>query len=291
MRHDLTRRCLLISVAGLSTVRAGATTSTPRVACLDWALAETMLALDAPPIGIVAASDWPLFVVEPALPRQVADLGLQQDINFELLATLRPGLILTSPFLENFEPQLRRIAPVLNLSIYDDSGPPLAQREAVTRTLGQRIGKHAEAERFLRQAGQSFELARQRIAQLPHRRLIVATFVDARHVRVYGGASLYQNVLRRLGLENAWRTPVGYFGFATVGVERLADAGDIHFVGFDPLPPDVAPALRQSTLWERLPFVRAGRVSMLPPTLPFGAMPAALRFARLLTSALERASA
>lgn len=291
MQHYLTRRNLLTAVASLSITRASAAPYLPRVACLDWALAETMLALGVAPIGVVAASDWPRFVVEPALPAQVADIGLQQDINFELLAAMRPDLILTSPFLEHFEPQLRRIAPVLNLSIYEDNGPPLARREAVTRTLGQRIGKTGEAERFLAKAGQSFDAASQRIARLPRRPLLIATFVDARHVRVYGGASLYRNVLSRLGLENAWREPVGYFGFATVGVERLADAGDIQFVAFDPLPPDVAPALRQSTLWERLPFVRAGRVSMLPPTLPFGAMPSALRFARLLTSALEKAAA
>jgi ABC-type Fe3+-hydroxamate transport system substrate-binding protein len=287
----LTRRSLLAGAASLFATGADAASSALRVACLDWALAETMLALGAPPIGVVAASDWPRFVIEPALPPQVADLGLQQDINFELLATMRPELILTSPFLEHFEPQLRRIAPVLNLSIYDDNGPPLAKREAVTRTLAGRIGKEADAERFLAEAEQTFTAARERLARLQRRPLIVATFVDARHVRVYGGASLFQNVLSRLGLENAWSAPVGFFGFMTVGVERLATAGDIHLVTFEPLPPDVAPALRESTLWQRLPFVRAGQMSTLPSTLPFGAMPAALRFTRLLTSALERVAA
>jgi len=291
VHHHLTRRNLLIALASLPMARAGAASPRVRVACLDWALAETMLALESTPLGVVAASDWSRFVVEPALPPQVADLGLEQDINFELLATIRPDLILTSPFLENFEPQLRRIAPVLNLSIYEDDGPPLARREAVTRTVAQHIGRTGEVEHLLMQAGQSLAADRERIARLPRYPLLIATFIDARHLRVYGGASLFQNVLRRLGLENAWSGPVGYFGFATVGVERFADAGNVHFVAFNPLPPDVAPALKQSTLWERLPFVRAGRVSMLPPVLPFGAMPAAVRFARLLTSALEKAAA
>jgi ABC-type Fe3+-hydroxamate transport system substrate-binding protein len=249
-----------------------------------------MLALDALPIGVVAAGDWARFVVEPTLPARVADLGLQQDINFELLATMRPDLILTSPFLEHFEPQLRSIAPVVNLSIYDDGGPPLAQREVVTRSLAHRIGKAAEAESFLSQAKQVFDAAREQLARLPARPVLVATFVDARHVRVYAGASIYQNVLSRLGLENAWNGPVGYFGFATIGVEQLADTRDTQFVAFDPLPPDVAPALRQSTLWQDLPFVRTGSVLTLPPTFSFGAIPAALRFATLLTSALTRAA-
>jgi iron complex transport system substrate-binding protein len=265
--------------------------ASPRVICLDWALAETMLALGATPAAIVSAGDWGRFVIEPELPAQVGDIGLQQDINFELVATLHPDLILTSPFLEHFESTLRRIAPVANFSIYNDNGPPLAQRVAVTRALAQRIGRMPEAERFLSDAAQQFDSAGERIARLSHRPLLIASFVDARHVRVYAGASLYQNVLGRLGLNNAWREPVGFFGFATVGVERLADAGDIHFIAFHPLPPDVAPALQQSVLWQDLPFVQARRVSMLPTTFAFGAIPAALRFARLLTFALERAAA
>ncbi len=291
MTPNLPRRGVLVAAASAATRGAVASTAIPRVVCLDWALAETMLALGATPIGIVSASDWDRFVIEPALPAQVVDIGLQQDINFELVATLRPDLIMISPFLEHFATQLRRIAPIASLSIYDDSGPPLTQRMVVTRTLAQLIGKMPEAESFLNLAEQQFDAAKARIALLPRRPLLIATFVDARHVRVYGGASLFQNVLSRLGLENAWSEPVGYFGFATIGVEQLADARDLQFVGLRPLPPDVAPALRQSTLWECLPFVRGGRVSMLDTTFAFGAMPAALRFARLLTSALEQAAA
>jgi ferric hydroxamate transport system substrate-binding protein len=288
---NLPRRSVLVAATTVAARVAVASDATPRVVCLDWALAETMLALSATPIGIVSASDWDRFVIEPILPAQVVDIGLQQDINFELVATLHPDLILTSPFLEHFATQLRRIAPIASLSVYDDSGPPMTQRMVVTRTLAQLIGKMPEVESFLRLAERQFDAAQARIARLPRRPLLIATFVDARHVRVYGGASLFQNVLNRLGLENAWRGPVGYFGFATVGVEQLADARDLQFIAFRPLPPDVAPALRQSTLWECLPFVRDGRVTMLDMTFAFGAMPAALRFARLLTLALEQAAA
>ena len=39
-----------------------------RLSSLDWALAETMIALGQAPIAIVAAGDWNRFVVEPGLP-------------------------------------------------------------------------------------------------------------------------------------------------------------------------------------------------------------------------------
>jgi len=137
--NRLSRRRLLLASATM--LLPGASFGTPlasRVACFDWALAETLLALGIPPIGVVAANDWSRFVVEPALPTQTADLGLQQEVNFELLAELRPDLILLSPFLANFEPQLRKIAETMSLSVYDDNGPPLAQRETVMRVLAAR---------------------------------------------------------------------------------------------------------------------------------------------------------
>jgi ferric hydroxamate transport system substrate-binding protein len=281
------REWMLASAAAMFMPLAFGTPLEPRIACFDWALAETLLALGVEPIGVVAANDWSRFVVEPVLPRRTADLGLQQEINFELLAELRPELILVSPFLANFEPQLRTIAQTLSLSVYEDNGPPLAQREAVMRTLASRVRRTAVAERYLAEASQTFDATRQRLAKLPIRPLLLATFVDARHVRVYGGSSLHQNVLARIGVANAWTRRTSYFGYTTVGIEELATERDVHLITFDPLPPDVKPILRESPLWSRLPFVRSGHVSTLPPTLMFGGMPAAVRFTRLLAATLE----
>lgn len=260
------------------------------MAALDWALAETMLALGHPPIAIVAASDWNRFVVEPPLPSGVVDLGLHPEINFELLASLRPDLILTSPFVQDLEPVVRKIADTLRLSIFEPGTVPLAQPRVLTRTLGARLGRAAAAERFLADAEHRLDRHRARVKALDPRPVLLVTFVDARHVRVYGGAGLYQNVLDRIGLVNAWTGETNYWGYATVGIERLATDRDLRLIAFEPIPPDAAPTLRRSPLWARLPFVQAGHVSMLPSVLMFGAMPSALRFARLLVEHLERLS-
>jgi ferric hydroxamate transport system substrate-binding protein len=287
VKNRFSRRHLLLGSAAL--ILPGVALGVPgaaRVACFDWALAETMLALGQPPVGIVAAGDWLRFVVEPPLPPQTADLGLQQEVNFELLAELRPDLILVSPFLANLKPQLERIAKTVSLSVYEDNGPPLAQREAVMREMAALLGRTDAADRYLAAASRSFDAASLRLGKFPKRPLLMASFIDERHVRVYGGSSLYQNVVERVGLANAWTKPTGYFGYVTVGIEELAYAQDVQFITFDPFPPDVKPALRESALWSRLPFVQAGRVSIFPPTLMFGGMPAALRFSRLLTATL-----
>ena len=272
----------------LLAVRSGSAAAR-RVAALDWALAETMIALGHNPIAIVAASDWNRFVVEPALPAGIVDLGLQPEINFELLASLKPDLILTSPFVQTLEPAVRRISQTLQLSIFEPGPTPLAQPRVLTRTLGERLGLTAAAEAFLAQAEQTFDNYRARVRTLSNRRpLLLVNFIDGRHVRVYGGAGLYQNVLDRIGLVNAWTGGTNYWGYTTIGIERLVTDKDVELIAFEPIAPDARVTLARSPLWSNLPFVRAGRTSVLPSVLMFGAMPSALRFARLIVGHLSR---
>jgi iron complex transport system substrate-binding protein len=221
----------------------------------------------------------------------VADLGLQQEVNLELLASLRPDLILTSPFVQNVEPALRRIAETMRLSIFEKTAAPLDWPRALARTLGQRLDRVEEASRFLANAEQLFDGYRAQIAALTPSPVLLVSFVDARHVRVYGGSGLFQNVLDRIGVTNAWNGKSNYWGFATVGIEELATDRDLRLITFEPIPADARRTLQRSPLWFRLPFVEAGHVSVLPPVLMFGAMPSALRFARLLVGRLERLAA
>jgi ferric hydroxamate transport system substrate-binding protein len=285
------RRRFLTSIAvAISFPRLAVAGSGLRVASLDWALAETMFALGQKPIAIVAASDWDRFVVEPSLPSGVADLGLQQDINFELLASLKPDLILTSPFIENVEPVLKRIARTLRLSVFEKSPVPLAQPRLLTETLGEWLGCEREAKAFLASADYLLDAYRRRVAALNPLPLLLVNFIDARHVRVYGGSGLYQNVLDRIGVTNAWTGETNYWGYATIGIERLATQRELLLMAFEPVPADARSTLKHSPLWSQLPFVKAGHVSELPTVFMFGAMPSALRFARLLIGQLERMS-
>ena len=289
-KKNIGRRQLIAGIATLAALRKDfvlADSSPTRIASLDWALAETMVALGHTPLAVVAAADWKRFVVEPELPESTLDIGLQQELNFELLARLRPDLILISPFLVHLAPQIERIAETLNLSVFDDGPNPLAQRIEVTRKIGLRLGSSTQAEHFIAETEVAFDTLARRVAALPARPLLFVTFIDTRHVRVYAGASLVQNVIRRIGLQNAWTAPVGYFGFSTVGIEKLATTEDVQLIAFDPVPPDLNQQLQQSRLWTELPFIKAGRIATLPPVFMFGALPTALRLAELLVSELE----
>ncbi len=121
--------------------------------------------------------------------------------------------------------------------------------------------------------------------------LLVVAFMDTRHARVFGRASLFGNAIDGLGLRNAYPGAVNPWGFATVGVEQLAPYGDACLLVVDPAPADTWPTLERSPLWTELPFVREGRVRRLAPVLTFGAVSAAARFARLATQALSQRAA
>ena len=48
---------------------------------------------------------------------------------------------------------------------------------------------------------------------------------------------MVQDVLDRLGVENAWQGPVGPVGLAMVSIERLAERPDAHLVYVDAVVP------------------------------------------------------
>ncbi|MEO3435137.1 iron-siderophore ABC transporter substrate-binding protein [Inquilinus sp. CAU 1745] len=261
-----------------------------RIVSLDYGLATTLLALGVTPVGVAGAVEWHKWVVEPELPPEVADVGLDREVNVEVLAALDPDLILATPYVAHLTPLLERIAPVEIYGIYTAERRPLALSVAATRDIGALIGRPDAAEAYIGRADRFLSDCAARLSGIDAPPLALVNFMDARHARIYGGGSLYQGVLDRLGLENAWTGPSNDWGFQTIGIEMLATASpDLRLVSFEPIPPDVLPTLDHSPLWTQLPFVREGRVSTLPSTLMFGMVPAALRFASLITDHLVEA--
>lgn len=257
-----------------------------RIATVDWGLAETLLGLGVTPVGVAQLDGYRRWVGEPALPAGVVDLGLRVEPNLELLAELRPELILISPQFENARARLERIAPVQSLALFTPDGEAYTGAQRVVRELAGLLGREAAGEALIARVDARLAAARARLAERPQPPLYVASFLDARHVRLFGAQSLYQGVLDRVGLQNAWRGRTNYWGFAQVGIERLAERPEAALLYLEPLPPDAARGLAASPLWQRLPLVRAGRAHALPPVWSFNGLLAAERFAGLLEAQL-----
>ncbi|WP_112949517.1 ABC transporter substrate-binding protein [Rhizobium sp.] len=278
---------------------AMAATSTPvfaqapdqRIVSLDYGLSSTLLSLGLPPVGISDLADWGRWVVEPAMPGSVVDIGSSFEVNFEILLQLKPDIILTTPYLDELLPRLKPYGRIVRLEIFTpDSGPALQSAISGTRKLSVEIGREKEGEAFLARSEAFLDRCRERLAGKNIPPIALVNFMDARHVRVYSNPGLFHGVFERLGVRNAWTRESNYWGFETIGIEDLAKITDpdARLVAFDPVPPDVLPKLAGSPLWNRLPFARPGHLSILPAALMFGMVNEAIRFAGLLTDLLER---
>lgn len=277
----LSRRAFIMAASiGLWSLpaRAGA----ERIVSLDYGVASTLLSLGLTPVGGAAAADWGKRVVEPPLPPEVTDVGDALMVNLEALTALSPTLILSTPYLDSLTPVLERIAPVLRLSVYDASGGSvLPKAEAATHILGDHLNRRAEADAFLLKADEHFARCREVVSAAGAPSVALISFLDARHARIYTAPGLYDDTLGRIGMRNAWPGESQYWGFETIGIERLMeiDAPDAHLIAFELLPSEVLPTLRQSPIWTSLSVVRDGRFAVLPQTLMFGMVNEAMRFA------------
>ncbi len=283
----LSRRGVLTGAAAFACLGAARADPAMRLAAIDWAMLETTLALGVAP---VAAAELVLFrtaAVEPVVPRSTADLGLRGSISYEQLLDTRPDLILISPWYENRARLLSRIAPVANYSIYEPGRRPYEAAIAATRDLGRRIDRSAEAERAVAQADAELASARTRLARSAGRPVLIMNLADSRHFRVFGADSMFGDVAERLGLTIAWSAPTRFGAFPAVGVEALAGMTEAIVVNVGPSPPSALAAVRESPLWRAMPPVASGRFVELPAVNPYGALPAAQRFARLLADGLE----
>ncbi|MCX2721420.1 iron-siderophore ABC transporter substrate-binding protein [Roseibium salinum] len=253
-----------------------------RIVSLDYGLAETLIEIGLPPVGLVSADEWDTWCVEPPLPGGVANIGANTEVNMDLLAQLKPDLIVSTPFLEGVRSQLERIAPVTSFAIHDVGGSPYPHILAATRRLGEVTGRREAAEALIGRSKEIFRKARRDTASLRDHPLVFISFLDARHVRVFGPGGNFHDVLDLLGLRNGWTQTTNSWGFATIGYERLPSDPGTRLFYVEPVPPDVFPRLEGSPLWQSLAFVRSGRIARMETVFMFGMLPAMTRFARLL---------
>jgi ABC-type Fe3+-hydroxamate transport system substrate-binding protein len=283
----LTRRHLL-GLAGA----AAAFAATParsrtreRIAIVDWALLETALALGVRPTAAVELVLFRQLAVEPHVPDSVVDLGLRGSINFELLATIAPDRIYGSNYSAWANPIMQMIAPVRSLPIYEGE-PPYAKAEAAMRAMADDFGMEATAHNYITGLDAELEGRQGRLEKHRERPLLIINIGDSRHFRAFGGDSMFGDAASRMGFSNAWGPRTSYSATAPIGIETLAKYPDATIVIIAPVPPDAKRVLPQSPLWNAMPAVRAGRVLTLEAINPFGGLPAARRFARLLEAAM-----
>ncbi|MFP5513178.1 MAG: iron-siderophore ABC transporter substrate-binding protein [Alphaproteobacteria bacterium] len=287
--RTISRRHALGLTAGFALMPRLAWAAVPRrVAVIDWALLETVLALGVVPVAATELLQFRKTVVEPAVPASVTDIGLRGTPNYEALNLAEPDLILTSNYYEGQRASLERVAETVSLSIYRPGASPYPAAADAALALGRLLGREARAQAAV--ADTDTEIARLRgtLSGIGRQPVLAVNFGDARHFRAFGTDSMFGDVLRRLGVENGWAAQSSYSATAPVGIEALARFPDATVIVVPPVPADAVRTLADSALWQALPMVRESRVAVIEPVNHFGGLPAALRFARLAATALLR---
>ncbi len=258
-----------------------------RVAAIDWAMLETSVAIGVTPIAATELFRFRLDAIEPELPDSVADLGLRGAPNFELLHLMRPEFILSSPFYAKYRDRLEAIAPVVSMPFYIKGEPPLDKALTAVKGLGDVLDRQAEAALVVEQAEQKLTEMAGALAAFSSRPSYIINIGDSRHFRAFGADSMFGSVLDRLGLPNAWTERSRFSFSASVPLETLAEAPDARIVIVSDVPVEARGGLADSKIWHALEPVRAGRVIQLANINPYGGITAAMRFARLLATALS----
>lgn len=285
------RQLLLLAVgAGLATAsgsrrtHAAVSTDGPLVT-LDFAHAQSLLALDVETFGLAERWRYEQFVGEPRLPPAVFDIGTFSEPNLELLTEIRPRAILYSREWPTDTAQLGRTAPLVELSIYNGAPEPLKRaREALLR-IADLAGRERQAGDYLAGFDQRMAEARLRLTPFTGRRVMVLWAATSRDFWSLGSASLVHDVVAQLGLRNAASEAGDIWGWLPVPLRQLAALDDTIVLHFGPVPP----ALDDNPFWQTLPFVRRLQLIVLPASWMFGGLPEAERIARLLAHGLEGA--
>ncbi|WP_416067130.1 iron-siderophore ABC transporter substrate-binding protein [Rhizobium sp. ZK1] len=257
-----------------------------RIAAIDWAMLETLVAIGVMPIAATELVQFRKDAVEPVLDKSVADLGLRGSPNLELLRLLRPDLILISPFYVRFEASFRTIAPVLSLPFYNRGEPPYQKAVDAVSALARELGVEDRGREVVAQQAVLIEETRESLQGFASRPTYLVNIGDARHVRVFGADSMFGDILGRLGLPNAWADRSRYTFAAPVPIENLDAEPDARIVIISDIPVEARNGLKTSMIWQSLQPVRDGRVLMLGNINPYGGILAAARFTRLFKAAI-----
>ncbi|WP_025598354.1 ABC transporter substrate-binding protein [Burkholderia sp. WSM2230] len=259
-----------------------------RVVVLDWPLTEVVLSLGVVPVGVSRPAWYAKLDGVPALPPSVVDTGLLYQPNFEVLAELKPELIVITPWHAPLRGLLERIAPTLTVQLFGPGIDVYPAVQAATRKLADTLGRGAAADALFARADAGLVDARARLAgfRATRRPLYLLRPIDDRHIAVFGRNSLFGGVLDALGIDNAWQDAADPQGMTEADLGALAKHADAQVVTIG-VPPGVAAQLARSPLWGALPFVRQNRVQHIGPLPALGGVVASMRCAASLANALE----
>ncbi|MBP0048759.1 iron-siderophore ABC transporter substrate-binding protein [Marinobacterium sp. AK62] len=258
-----------------------------RVVALNWGAAEELIELGVTPVGVADIRGYRDWVVRPAMPEGVTDVGRRDEPSLELLISLEPDLIIIGSQQKGLLEKLEPIAPVLYFDNFRADHNNSAAVEASFIALAQALGKHSEAQSRLRQRDRRLSELAQEVQAHFHGKppeVAVVRLGNATHARVYGANSMVEAALNSLGLENALPQPVTTWGQVQKKVTDLAAVEKGALLYIEPFPK--REQLFSTPLWQFMPFVQNDRIAAVRPVWTYGGALSIQHLAEAITEAL-----
>lgn len=273
-----------------------ASATATRIVALEWVYVEDLLALGIQPTGVADIRGYKTFVdIEPRLAETVVDVGTRQEPSLEAIAQLEPDLIIGTQLRhEAIYDVLSEIAPTLLFNPYPDPNTltQFDEMQQTFRTIAQRVNRRDAGEAVLRQMQETFRTARDRLrsAKPTNNAFILGQFNEATpQIRLFTDDAMAVQVLRQIGLENAWKGQVDRFGFNTVGIEAFPKIEQANFLFIAPDNNIHLQKLENHPVWKDLQFVRENRFySIGSDTWVFGGPKSAQVLVEKVIAALMR---
>lgn len=281
---DLLRGALL-----LLCLAASLTQAQPRVVALSWEATEHLLKLDIIPVAVADAQDYRARVNRPRLPADVPNAGAQTAPDLQLLAQLKPELIVISPSLEGLRAPLQRIAPVAVFGSLNQQNDNYLSARDNYLALAQRFGREEQALREL-------AAMQARVDEL-HRRLVehfrgrlpkvtVIRFSSPGAVLINGTNSMPQHAMQMLHLQPAYPLPSSPSGVVQAPLGTLQEIDDGVILYIEPFAQ--RDQLFSTPQWKAMPFVRDGRFAAMQPAWTHGGVFSIEYLAEAIAEALLR---
>ncbi|MEF1289677.1 iron-siderophore ABC transporter substrate-binding protein [Vibrio sp. M260118] len=289
--------CLLLSlfvssVAHAATIANDSTSSqqfeqTPkRVVVLNWDLLEQVLTLGVIPVGAPEIESYRLWVVNPEAPSSITDIGSRSEPNLELIASLKPDVILAASPQKDLLPILKQIAPVVYLPNFTENEDAAKNAIAHFKTIAKLLDRQQKAELQLAQIEQRFAELREKLAQhyALNSDLVVMRFSTLNSVFLYSDNSSTQFVVSKLGFNNPIHVEPRAWDIKQTRINTLQNIDDGYVLYVLPFPQKEK--LTNARLWQALPFVEKGHVNSVRSVWNYGGAMSLLYLAEAITDSL-----
>ncbi|OBS99163.1 iron-hydroxamate ABC transporter substrate-binding protein [Vibrio tasmaniensis] len=258
-----------------------------RVAALNWDIAEQVIELGVTPVAVPDIAGYTDWVVQPAIPEGVADIGTRTEPNFSALKKLNPDVILIASPQKDLQERLSEIAPVLYYQTYSEQHSNAAAAIENFKKIGQLLGKEEQANNKLAAMDERIAVLKAELDKAyPGDKPKVTSFrfASTTSVFIYSDNSIPQYALEQLGFENAMDLPASQWGISQKRMTELKNVKGGIALYFEPFP--YQDKLDRSPIWKSMPFVRNGQFSPVAASWSYGGAMSILYNAEAMAQAL-----